>query len=110
MTFQFQHCGQTHEGYLETHDKYKDTGNTVCDLFSKIPECDEYERYATLSVRVDRKLPEGAFVFKTYSEHHGLYEEMLRLNLIKKTAQFVTVGFAGPQPVVELVPQEVTTR
>lgn len=106
-TFQFHHRGQTYDGYLETHHRYADNDNTACRLLSKIPDSDEYEVYATLSVNTDERLPEGTFVFKTYSENAGLYEEMLRLQLVKHTGRFVPVGYAGAQPIVELVSNEV---
>lgn len=108
MTFQFMHRGETYDGQLETHYKYNDNGNTVVRLLSKPVGSDaSWELYATLSVNTDLVLPEGQFVFKTYSENAGLYEEMQRNGLVTPIHKSVVCGFAGPQPVVELVTQEI---
>jgi len=108
MTFQFTHRGETYDGQLDTHHRYNDNGNTVVRLLSKPVGSDEpWELYATLSVNTDLVLPENRFVFKTYSENHGLFEEMRRNGLVAAAGDSVVCGFAGPQPVVELVTQEI---
>lgn len=111
MTFQFHHRGENYDGELSTYHRYNDNGNTVVRLLSRPVGADNnvpWELYATLSVNTDVVLPEGLFVFKTYSENAGLYEEIVQKRLIKPTGDAVVCGFAGPQPVVELVPQEVS--
>lgn len=109
-TFTFTHMGDMYDGRLDTFHRYADNNNTVVRLESRpvgsAPDA-PWELYATLSVNTDLVLPENRFVFKTYSENHGLYEEMLNNGLIAPTHQSVMCGFAGPQPVVTLVPHEV---
>lgn len=104
--FTFTHFGTTYQGYLDTRHRYADNNNTVCQLFSRGIDCenddDPFELYATLSVNTDVRLPAGSFVFKTYSENAGLYEEMLKNKLIKPTICSVACGFAGQQPIVKL--------
>lgn len=110
MTFIFTHRGEDYEGQLVTHHRYNDNGNIAVRLLSRSVGSEEdepWEMYATLSVNTDVVLPEGLFVFKTYSENAGLYEEILQQRLIKPTGDSVVCGFAGPQPIVELVTREI---
>lgn len=110
MTFQFHHRRKDYDGELSTYHRYNDNGNTVVRLLSRPVWADNnvpWELYATLSVNTDVVLSEGVFVFKTYSENAGLYEEILQNGLIRPTGDFVVCGFAGPQPIVELVAQEI---
>lgn len=110
-TFQFTHHNETFEGQLDTFHKYNDNGNTVVRLVARPVggSDDDWELYATLSVNTDLVLPPDEFVFKMYSENHGLYHQVWRAGLISPTSKFQTCGFAGPQPVVKLIPNAVTS-
>lgn len=109
--FIFNHRDTVYEGYLETHHRYSDNDNMAVRLFAREADRDDvdapFELYATLSVNTDRVLPENEFVFKMYSENHGLYSEIWRAGFIEPTGEFQSCGFAGPQPIVKLVPQEI---
>ncbi len=81
--------------------QYQDgSGNTAVQIVSVD---DENEIYATISVNVpDVRLPEGEFVFKTYSENEGVFQHLLSAAFIELTGRYVPVGMAGPQPVCRL--------
>jgi hypothetical protein len=111
-TFLFSHHGSAYVGYLDTSKRYNDNNNMVCRLYAHPHGTEEeFELYAVLSVNTAVALPVGQFVFKTYSENAGLYEEMVRNGLIEPTICGVACGFAGQQPIVKLVevPSAVTT-
>lgn len=105
MAFVFTHDDTEYVGMLEARHKYNNNGNTAVELYARPRHSGEpFDQYRTLSVNTDRKLAANEFVFKTYSENAGLYEECLRLGLIEPTGRAVGCGFAGPQPVVTLTP------
>ena len=63
------------------------------------------EGYATVSVNLPMEpLGHDEFVFKTYSENEGLYEELLRTGVIEWTGRTADTRTLGPLPVCRLTP------
>lgn len=63
------------------------------------------EDYATVSVNLPmERLSPDEFVFKTYSENEGLFEELLRVGAIEWTGRTAGNAAIGPLPVCRLTP------
>lgn len=61
------------------------------------------EDYATVSVNLPmEQIGRDEFVFKTYSENEGLYEELLRAGAIEWTGRTAGDRTLGPLPVCRL--------
>lgn len=84
--FEFTHWNETFKGHIVKHQY--GNGRLAVQLFTVEGQ------YATLSVNVpDAPLNEGEFIFKTYSENQGLFEEMLQLEGVEPTEEFLPVGY-----------------
>jgi hypothetical protein len=58
------------------------------------------EDYATLSVNLPMEsIGRDEFIFKTYSENEGLYEELLRAGVIEWTGRTAGDDTIGPLPI-----------
>ncbi len=61
------------------------------------------EPYATISANVPgAHLSGDEFIFKTYGENEGVFEQLVALGIIEPTGRAVSVGRAGPQLVCRL--------
>jgi hypothetical protein len=98
----FQAFGETFEGKIKFNN-YAD-GNRAVQLLSFNNEYEGWEPFATLSVNTDKKLPQDQFVAKMYSENEGLVEQFIEMGYFEAVEdQYVTVGYAGPQPVLRIL-------
>lgn len=88
-SFEFNHLGKTYKGHIEKATY--PNGRLAVVLH------DEESGYAKLSINVPeyKNIAEGEFVFKNYSENEGLYEEMLRLGVIKPTGKYASSGYVS---------------
>lgn len=61
--------------------------------------------YATVSVNLPmEQIGADEFVFKTYSENEGLFDELLRVGAIEWTGRTAGDATVGPLPVCRLTP------
>lgn len=88
-----------HYGLREVHiitDRYQN-GRLAVQLLHN------GEDYATVSVNLPtEQLSPDEFVFKTYSENEGLFEELLRVGAIEWTGRTAGSDTIGPLPVCRL--------
>jgi hypothetical protein len=107
MNVTFEAFGKTRQGTITT-GRYADNGRLAVSVL-----LDTGEPWATLSVNVPmfgtkiHRLEPDEFVAKTYSENEGLCEQFEEKGLIRKTEHTVEVGHAGPQPIYQLLLEDI---
>lgn len=92
-----KHFDQTYDVSLRFRE-YTEGNIAVC------LETASGEPFATLSVNIEGvQLGPNEFVAKTYSENIGLNEQLIAAGYFRDTGRTVVVGFAGFQPILEVV-------
>ncbi len=102
---QINHFGKTFDVTLRTSLYGNGNLAVVLDCENVDEDGGGYtEVFATLSVNVEGVLlPANQFVAKTYSENAGLNEQLIKAGLFKDTGRRAMAGYAGPQPILEMV-------
>ena len=88
---------------VEIHTDRYQNGRLAVQLVS------QGEDYATVSVNLPmEQVCRDEFVFKTYSENEGLYEELLRSGAIEWTGRTADTRTLGPLPICRLTQAAVS--
>ena len=95
----FNHYGTEYDGSLQ-FDRYAANGNLAVQIVTGD------EPFATLCTNVEGVvLLDDEFVAKTYSENEGLCEQFIEAGCFERTGKVATVGFAGEQPILRVLPE-----